>query len=347
MCRFCEQTAFGQDIPYNPQLGRQEIGQWASNMPPDLIFLGGTVITMDPFNPEVGAIAIREGIIQAVGETDTLVGSRGRMTRVINLDGRAILPGLIATGHHLPQQRDAVSFDLWVSGLARAGYTTVDLVGIGDSEVEFAILEKLLLRRHRLRLRGAVGEELRSDWSARSFGLPDGNDLIRVDAAQLRLSNGISEALSEAHDLHHMGWSIVLDDDLPNLVDKIDEVLAQAAKFALGGLRLRTTCQLTQHAVSALRNAGISTVTNASPDDPVPWLGRTVTLAQKRLSVLTGKAARLTGTADICGCLRSGLYADFTILDRSPLVSGQSVPRVLETWIEGVPVRSETDHVAV
>ena len=64
---------------------------------PDLIFTNGRLHTMDARNSIVDAIAIRSGRFQAVGGR---MPARGSATRVINLRGRTVIPGIIDAHNH-------------------------------------------------------------------------------------------------------------------------------------------------------------------------------------------------------------------------------------------------------
>lgn len=69
---------------------------------PDLVLVGGTVVTVDPAVPDGEGVAIRDGRIVAVGSTDEIRGMAGRSTEVVELGGRTVLPGFIeGHGHFL------------------------------------------------------------------------------------------------------------------------------------------------------------------------------------------------------------------------------------------------------
>src|SRR6266581_4985526 len=59
----------------------------------DLVLAGGKIRT--PAHPSgfVSALAVRDGIIEAVGSDDEIRELTGRRTRVIDLGGRLVLPG--------------------------------------------------------------------------------------------------------------------------------------------------------------------------------------------------------------------------------------------------------------
>jgi len=60
----------------------------------DLVLRGGTVHTLDQDGTTGTAIAIRHGRILRVGGDAEVTASIGRRTRVIDLDGRAVIPGI-------------------------------------------------------------------------------------------------------------------------------------------------------------------------------------------------------------------------------------------------------------
>jgi predicted amidohydrolase YtcJ len=62
-------------------------------MPADLVFVNGPVLTVDDRRPEARAVAVGGRQIVAVGERDDVAGEIGPGTRVVDLGGRALLPG--------------------------------------------------------------------------------------------------------------------------------------------------------------------------------------------------------------------------------------------------------------
>lgn len=71
----------------------------------DLIFTGGPVVSMDPAIGRADAVAVRGGRIAAVGNTDEITALRGPTTDVVNLNGRALLPGFVEAHSHPTQDQ--------------------------------------------------------------------------------------------------------------------------------------------------------------------------------------------------------------------------------------------------
>jgi hypothetical protein len=67
----------------------------------DLIFSGGPIATMNDAQPSAEAVAVRAGRILAVGTRQQVEATRGPGTRMVNLDGRAMLPGFVDPHGHV------------------------------------------------------------------------------------------------------------------------------------------------------------------------------------------------------------------------------------------------------
>lgn len=67
---------------------------------PATVFYGGSVVTMDDAIPNAEAVAISGGTILAVGSKDRVTSAAGAGARIVNLDGRTLMPGLIDPHQH-------------------------------------------------------------------------------------------------------------------------------------------------------------------------------------------------------------------------------------------------------
>jgi predicted amidohydrolase YtcJ len=77
---------------------------------PEAILYRGRFTTLDRSNPTASAVAIRDGVFTAVGDDSEVMKLRGPLTRVIDLQGRPVLPGLI--DNHLHIIRGGLNFNL-------------------------------------------------------------------------------------------------------------------------------------------------------------------------------------------------------------------------------------------
>jgi predicted amidohydrolase YtcJ len=66
----------------------------------DLIFHGGPVIPLAGFGQYAEALAVKSGKIIAVGTSDAVMGLKSNSTQLIDLGGRAVLPGFIDPHQH-------------------------------------------------------------------------------------------------------------------------------------------------------------------------------------------------------------------------------------------------------
>ncbi len=72
-----------------------------ANVKADLVFVGGDVYTMDAENARATAVAVRGQHIIAVGDDDTIAKHVGKGTRIVDLQGRTLTPGLSDAHCHL------------------------------------------------------------------------------------------------------------------------------------------------------------------------------------------------------------------------------------------------------
>ena len=66
----------------------------------DLIFFGGDILTMDDNQPVVEAIAVEDGLITAIGTKENIIKLRTWKTKIVNLQGKTLMPGLIEAHCH-------------------------------------------------------------------------------------------------------------------------------------------------------------------------------------------------------------------------------------------------------
>src|SRR5688572_28056342 len=94
-------------------IGGALIGVAAYAQPPDLVLLDGKIVTVDAQSATREALAVRDGKISSVGSTREIRALAGPTTRVVELGGRTVVPGLIDS--HLHAVRAALSFSTEVN----------------------------------------------------------------------------------------------------------------------------------------------------------------------------------------------------------------------------------------
>lgn len=67
----------------------------------ETIYHGGIIITVNELQPEAQAVAIQDGKIIAVGYEDEVIKLKGPHTRLVNLQGKTMLPGFIDPHGHV------------------------------------------------------------------------------------------------------------------------------------------------------------------------------------------------------------------------------------------------------
>jgi len=78
--------------------------------PPDMILHNGRITTLDRSNPAPQAVAITAGRFSAVGDSAEILPTAGPGTRVIDLGGKRLIPGLI--DNHLHIIRGGLNFNM-------------------------------------------------------------------------------------------------------------------------------------------------------------------------------------------------------------------------------------------
>jgi predicted amidohydrolase YtcJ len=96
---------------------------------PDTVLVNGKVVTVDPQSSVREGLAIRDGHIVAVGTSAEMRALAGPRSRVIDLQGRTVVPGLIDS--HLHAIRAALSFS-----------TEVNWIGVRSLEEAYGRLKE-------------------------------------------------------------------------------------------------------------------------------------------------------------------------------------------------------------
>ncbi len=66
----------------------------------EYIYINGNIITINDLQPSAEALAIKDGIILAVGDNEQVLASQGSTTEIIDLEGISVVPGFIDAHSH-------------------------------------------------------------------------------------------------------------------------------------------------------------------------------------------------------------------------------------------------------
>ena len=67
---------------------------------PEAVFFNGKIVTLDAAGSTVGAVAVQDGKILKIGSADEIKKLAGSSTRLVNLGGKTMVPGLIDSHCH-------------------------------------------------------------------------------------------------------------------------------------------------------------------------------------------------------------------------------------------------------
>jgi predicted amidohydrolase YtcJ len=99
--RFISQLAAGASLLAAGCMTSNSTNRPQSANSADLILHNGRIATLDPARPSVAAVAIQDGLFSVVGSDAEVMAQRGGNTRVIDLNGRTVIPGLNDSHTHV------------------------------------------------------------------------------------------------------------------------------------------------------------------------------------------------------------------------------------------------------
>lgn len=212
--------------------------------PADVIFHHGTIITVDEDLPRAEAIALRNGLIQAVGTDEEILALQEPGTQVIDLQGRTLMPGFVDPHTHILNDAEAhlgLNLDEAQDLALKNGITT-----LADMYVDEGILTGLrsLESAGDLRVRTSAylvatnncGEPL-GDWYTAYPPTDAFGEMLRIGGVKLFLDGGtcgpaaVSEVLRQDEGL---GTLFLSHERLAEIIGKADSAGYQIAIHALG-----------------------------------------------------------------------------------------------------------------
>jgi hypothetical protein len=99
-------AALGMSVLAGPALAQAGGGRAA----PDLVLRNGRITTLDPAKPDATAIAMKDGLVLAVGSDAEMAALADGQTRVVDLARRRVIPGL--TDSHMHVIRGGLNYNM-------------------------------------------------------------------------------------------------------------------------------------------------------------------------------------------------------------------------------------------
>jgi predicted amidohydrolase YtcJ len=212
--------------------------------PADVIFHNGAIITIQDDLPKVEAIALRNGLIQAVGSDREILALQEPGTKMIDLQGKTMMPGFVDPHTHILNDAEAhlgLDMDEAQDLALKNGITT-----LADMYVDEGFLKELraLDSAGALRVRTSAylvatnncGEPL-ADWYVAYPPSDEFGQMLRIGGVKLFLDGGtcgpaaVSEAVRQAEGL---GTLFMSNERLAEIVRVADRAGYQIAIHALG-----------------------------------------------------------------------------------------------------------------
>ncbi|MGB3904262.1 MAG: amidohydrolase family protein [Anaerolineae bacterium] len=209
----------------------------------DVIFHNGAILTMEADQPRARALAIQGVSILAVGSDDEILALAGAETHLIDLQGRALMPGFVDAHSHILASPDHYGTDLeGIQDLALMyGITTLADAG-GTPE----LLERIqaLEQESKLRVRTSVYMvyidncgDVMGDWYIDYAPTREPGEMLRIGGVKIFTDGGSCNAPAVSFEYPNG----VGQGDLYFTQEELDQVVAdvqargyQAAIHALG-----------------------------------------------------------------------------------------------------------------
>lgn len=108
----------------------------------DVVFRGGTILTMDPEQPDAAAVAVQGDSIGAVGSEAEVMAAASPDAMVVDLGGRVLLPGFNDAHCHRIGLRDSETAEVAIQDALAGGWTSIsEMLVIAESLDELRSLD--------------------------------------------------------------------------------------------------------------------------------------------------------------------------------------------------------------
>lgn len=93
---------------------------------PDTIYVNGRIVTANTENTVAEAVAVKGDWIQAVGRSEELRAAAGPQSRIVDLGGKTMIPGIIDPHSHFPLSANTVLFQVDLASPPVGKITSID-----------------------------------------------------------------------------------------------------------------------------------------------------------------------------------------------------------------------------
>ena len=224
------------------------IRQPTAPVQPDLILHGGVVVTMD--GPVQEAVAVRGDRIMAVGSDAEVLSLRGPDTRLLDLDGHALLPGFIDSHAHWIGDRalaDHETAEEAMEAALRSGWTSISELFVNQARLD-ALQELDAAGGLRLRVNAYLPlswrDERFGDWYRAYEPGQEFSSRLRVAGVKVFMDNGpgigyadrnywfpqeeLDDLLTQAHAAgFQLAVHAIVDNAIDTVLNSFEKVLGE------------------------------------------------------------------------------------------------------------------------
>jgi predicted amidohydrolase YtcJ len=101
----------------------------------DVVFRGGTILTMDPEQPDAAAVAVQGDSIVAVGSEAEVMAAASPGAMVVDLGGRVLLPGFNDAHCHRIDARGSETAEVTIQDALAGGWTSISEMLVLDERL--------------------------------------------------------------------------------------------------------------------------------------------------------------------------------------------------------------------
>jgi len=208
--------------------------------PQEVIFVNGTVLTMEEDLPQAEAIAVIGDSIVAVGSDAEILALRGQQTQVVDLGGRTLMPGFVDPHSHLLKGARDTGLESAQQAALESGITTLTEA---SCDADFLAQMQSLEQAGGLQVRTSLYlvhvnncGEVQGDWYKEHPPTQAWGEMLRIGGAKVFADGGScgGPAVSYEHPRFGYGDLWFTQEELNAMIADIQAAGYQAAIHALG-----------------------------------------------------------------------------------------------------------------